>query len=123
MISNPSLSHRFRTNNRQFFYRHLRHDMFTDMMQTKTKSRRGNLYAQVYTTGFHWLQAHLMKKKSDAHNTLSLVFQCDGVPPKMIMDGSKEQTLGRFKQKCQNADCHIKQTELGRTLLRAPFVS
>jgi hypothetical protein len=29
----------------------------------------------------------------------------------MIMDGSKEQTLGRFKKKCQDADCHIKQTE------------
>ncbi len=29
----------------------------------------------------------------------------------MIMDGSKEQTLGRFKKKCQDADCPIKQTE------------
>ncbi len=27
------------------------------------------------------------------------------------MDGSKEQTLGRFKKKCQDADCHIKQTK------------
>ena len=27
------------------------------------------------------------------------------------MDGSKEQTLGRFKKKCQDADCRIKQTE------------
>jgi hypothetical protein len=54
-----------------------------------------------------------MKLKSDAHNSLSLLFQCDGdgVPPKMIMDGSKEQTLGRFKKKCQDAVCHIKQTE------------
>jgi hypothetical protein len=27
------------------------------------------------------------------------------------MDGSKEQTLGQFKKKCQDADCRIKQTE------------
>ena len=52
-----------------------------------------------------------MKLKSDAHDLLSLLFQRDGVPPKMIMDGSKEQTLGRFKKKYQDADCHIKQTE------------
>ena len=52
-----------------------------------------------------------MKLKSDAHDSLSLLFQRDGVPPKMIMDGSKEQTLGQFKKKCQDADCRIKQTE------------
>jgi len=52
-----------------------------------------------------------MKLKSDAHDLLSLLFQCDDVPPKMIMDGSKEQTLDRFKKKCHDADCHIKQTK------------
>ncbi len=52
-----------------------------------------------------------MKLKCDAHNLLLLLFQRDGVPPKMIMDGSKEQTLGRFKKKCQDADCRIKQTK------------
>jgi hypothetical protein len=36
--------------------------------------------------------------KSDAHNSLLLLFQRNGVPPKMIMDGSKEQTLGQFKK-------------------------
>ena len=80
-------------------------------MMAKTKSQCGELYTQVYTTGFHWSRAHPMKKKSDAHETLSLVFQRDGVPPRMIMDGSKEQTQDRFKKKCQDADCCIKQTK------------
>ena len=110
-ISNPSLSRRFRTNDRQLRYKRLRHDCFTDTMMAKTKSRRGEVYTQVYATGFHWSRAYPMKKKSDAHETLSLVFQRDGVPPRMIMDGSKEQTQGRFKKKCQDADCRIKQTE------------
>jgi len=52
-----------------------------------------------------------MKLKSDAHDSLSLLFQRDGIPPKMIMDGSKKQTLGRFKRKCQDAECRTKQTE------------
>ena len=52
-----------------------------------------------------------MKLKSDAHKTVLLLFQCDGVPPDMIMDGSKEQTLRRFRDKYQEADCRFKQTE------------
>ena len=34
-----------------------------------------------------------MKRKEDAHETLSLFFKRDGVPPKMAMNGSKEQNL------------------------------
>ena len=79
------------------------------MMQLKTKSHQGELYSQVYMTGFHWCREHPMKLMT--HDSLSLLFQRDGVPPKMIMDSSKEQTLGRFKKKCQDADCQIKQTE------------
>jgi hypothetical protein len=87
------------------------HDVLTDTMQLKYKSRQGELYSQVYTTGFHWCRVHPMKLKSDAHDLILLLFQRDGAPPKMIMDGSKEQTLSRFKKKCQDADCRTKQTE------------
>jgi hypothetical protein len=82
------------------------------MMQAKTKSCQGDLYTQVYATGFHWLRAHPMKKKSNAHKSLSLFFQRDGVHTKIIMNEFKEQTMGRFCKKCQDVNCHIKQTEL-----------
>ena len=52
-----------------------------------------------------------MAKKGDAHEALSLLFQRDGVPPKMISDGSKEQNLGVFKRKVTEAGCHLRQTE------------
>ena len=29
----------------------------------------------------------------------------------MIMDGSKEQTMGEFRRKTRQAGCHVKQTE------------
>jgi hypothetical protein len=48
-----------------------------------------------------------MKRKGDAHEALSLLFHCNGVPPVMVMDGSKEQTLGDFRQKLKEADCHL----------------
>ena len=52
-----------------------------------------------------------MKKKGDANKTLSLFFKRDCVPPKMVVDGSKEQTLGCFSKKFQEADFRIKQME------------
>ena len=53
-----------------------------------------------------------MKWKGDAHEKPSLFFKRDGVAPNMVIDGSKENTLGSFMKKCQEADFHIKQTEL-----------
>ena len=96
-VLHPSLSRRFRTNDRALRYKRLQHNVFTDTLKAGTKFRRGNLYAQVYATPFHWCRAHPMKEKSEAHETLSLVFQRDGVPPKMIMDGAKEQVQGQFR--------------------------
>ncbi len=39
------------------------------------------------------------------------MFQHEGVPPSMVMDSSKEQTLGNFCQKLVDAHCQLKQTE------------
>jgi hypothetical protein len=52
-----------------------------------------------------------MTRKGEAHETLSLLFHCDGVPPTMVLDGSKEQTKGDFKRKLREADCQARQTE------------
>jgi hypothetical protein len=52
-----------------------------------------------------------MTRKGKAHETLSLLFHRDGVPPTMVLDGLKEQTKGDFKQKLCEADCHTRQTE------------
>ncbi len=51
------------------------------------------------------------QKKGEAHETLSLLFHHDGVPPTMALDGSKEKTKGDFKRKLSEADCHARQTE------------
>ncbi len=67
--------------------------------------------AQVYATSFGWARAHPMKRKGDAHETLSLVLQHDGVPMTMVINDSKEQTKGEFRQKLKEADCHTRVTE------------
>jgi hypothetical protein len=78
-----------------------------------TASVGGNKCAQVYTTSFAfgWCRAHPMKRKGEAHETLLLLFHCDGVPLSMIVDNSKEQILGNFKHKLNEANSHLKQTE------------
>jgi hypothetical protein len=107
----PSLARRFPTNDRMLRYKRMPHACFTDTLIAGTTSKQGNKYAQAYCTSFGWTRAHPMKRKGDAHETLSLLFHRDGVPPVMIMDGSKEQTLGDFSRKLRQADCHKRQTE------------
>ena len=52
-----------------------------------------------------------MDKKGGAHEAISMLFQRYGVPPNIIVDGSKEETLGFFKRKVAEAGCHLRHTE------------
>ena len=110
-VANASLSRRFRTNDRQLRYRRINTDVFTDTMQSSVISKRKNKYCQLFSAPFGWARAFPMQKKSDAHEGLSTLFKRDGVPNNLIMDGSKEQTLAKFRTKCRESDCHVKQVE------------
>ena len=110
-VAHPSLSRRFRTNDRQLRYRRLSTEIYADTLVSKFKSRRGNSYAQVFATKFGWCRVFPIQKKSDAHHALSLLFARDGVPPCIIVDGSKEQMQGDFRRKARQADCHIRAVE------------
>ena len=87
---------RFPTNDGMLHYKRPPHPIITNTMFFGTASVGGNKCAQVYTTSFGWCQAHPMKRKGEAHETLSLLFHCDGVPPSMVADSSKEKILGEF---------------------------
>jgi hypothetical protein len=70
--------------------------MFSNTLFSGSVSRQGNRMAQAYATSFGWAHAHLMTCKGDAHETLSLIFQRNGVPPTMVTKDSKEQTKGEL---------------------------
>ncbi len=95
---NPTLARRLPTNDQMLCYKRLPHTTFADTMFAGTPSHSGNKCAQVYATSFGWARAHPMTRKGEAHETLSLLFHRDGVPPTMVLDGSKEQTKGGFKK-------------------------
>ena len=98
-------------NRRSFHYCHLTHHVFSDMMFASTVSIRGNRCAQVYATDFGWARAFPMASRSEAHETLSLLFVRDGVPPDCICDNAKEMLQCKFYQKLKEAECHLKQLE------------
>jgi hypothetical protein len=108
---NPMLAQRFPTNDRILCYKWPPHMTFTDTLFAGTPSCSGNKCAQAYPTSFGWARAHPMTRKGEAHETLSLLFHLDGVPPTIVFDGSKEQCQGDFKRKLCKADCHARQTE------------
>lgn len=110
-VLHPTLSRRFRTNDRQLRYRRLPIDCFTDTLFSNTTSRRNNKCAQIFATPDGWCRAFPMAKKSQAHEGLSLLLQREGAPNTMIMDGAKEQVMGMFRRKCREAGIRVKQTE------------
>ena len=110
-VLHPTLSRRYPTNDRMLRYRRLPCDMYTDTLFVKHKSSRGNNCAQVFATDFGWSRTYGMKSKGEAHDALSLLFHREGVPRKMISDGSKEQKHGTFHKKCKDAGCYYRTTE------------
>jgi hypothetical protein len=108
---NPTLLQCFPTNDQMLWYKNVLQTMFSNTMFAGSMSRQGNKMAQAYAMSFCWPCAHPMKRKGEAHETLSLVFQCNDVPPAMVTNNSKEQTQGEFRYKLKEADSHPRVTE------------
>ncbi len=81
---NPTLARQFPTKDRMLRYKRLPHMTFTDTLFAGTPSRSGNKCAQAYSTSFGWARTLPMtRKEGEVHETLSLLFHCDGVPHSM----------------------------------------
>jgi hypothetical protein len=107
----PSLTKRYKTNDRKVRYRCLPVTMCTNTMYSTILSRQQNKAAQIFTTYFGFVRAFPMKTESEAHEDLSLLLHRDGVPNVLVMDGSKAQVEGGFRSKLRDSGCHIEQTE------------
>jgi hypothetical protein len=70
----PSLTKWYNTNDRQLRYHRLSVTMFTDTIYSKIPSRKQNKAAQIFCTHFGFMRAFPMKKESEAHEALSLLF-------------------------------------------------
>jgi hypothetical protein len=90
----PSLTKRYKTNDRQLRYRRFPVTMYTDTMFSTILSRQKNKAAQIFCTDFGFVTTFPLKKENEAHEALSLLFHRYGVPNVMVMDGFKAQVEG-----------------------------
>jgi hypothetical protein len=86
------------------------HPVFGNKMFAGTESKNGNKCCQVFVTNFGWARTHPLKQKGEAYTALLLMFKHESVPPKMILDGSKEHK-GVFRHKLKDLNCHMQVTE------------
>jgi hypothetical protein len=63
----PSLTKRYKTNDRQLIYRRLPVTMYTDTMYATILSRQMNKADQIFTTDFGFVRAFPLKKEKEAH--------------------------------------------------------
>ena len=110
-VANPSIMRRFPTNYRMMRYNRLPHPIFIDTLLAGTASQHGHKFDQVFATSYGWSCTIPMTKKSDDPFSLDRLFGHEGVPPEIIMDGSKEKNLGDFACKLRDAGCHRKKIE------------
>jgi hypothetical protein len=107
----PSLTKRYKTNDKQLRYRRLPVTIYTDTMFSKILSRQKNKAAQIFCTDSGFVRAFPLNKEKEAHEALYLLFHRDGVTNVMVMDGAKALVEGELRRKLCDAGCHIKQTE------------
>ena len=77
------------------------------MMFANTE-RRGNRCAQVNDTDFEWTIASLLASRTEALETLSLLYARDCVPPGFICNITKNMIQGKLYQKLKDAVCQLK---------------
>ena len=70
----------------------IRSVVYTDTMDGQHKSLKGNKFAQVFATDFHFSAVYPMESKGHAGDALKQFITDFRVPDKIICDGSKEQT-------------------------------
>ena len=79
-VFHPTLSRRFRTNDRHLRYQRMPCNLYSDTLISTVVSFRQNKYAQIFASDFGWSRSFPMARKSNCHEALSLLFQREGPP-------------------------------------------
>lgn len=113
----PSLSRRFKANDRMLRYPRITDVVFTDTFFAKRKGLKsawGNTCCQVFVTEHNYVTVKSMvSRKSGFPKALKAFFKEEGVPPAIIADGAKEQVRGESLKLCQQVGCEIRELEQG----------
>ena len=58
-----------------------------------------------------WIRIDPMYTKIHAHHSAKKLFNNDGVPSKIVMDGARDKIMGKFKEACQDTTVQVQQLE------------
>ena len=85
--------------------------MFTDTYFSSIKSTRGNTCAQIWTNDIEWIRIDPMSTKIHAHHSAKKMFKNYGVSSKIVVNGARDQIVGKSKEACQDATVQVQKLE------------
>ena len=88
-LFHPMIGRQYPTNYWMICYKRMPDHVYAYTLKSGVMYKRRNNYGQAYWTLYVLSRCHPMAQKSKARDILSLVFKCDGVLPKMIVEKSK----------------------------------
>ena len=71
--------------------------MFAENYFSSITYTRGNTCAQIWTNDIEWIMIDPMSTKIHAHHSDKKILKNDGVQSKILVDGAREQIMGKFK--------------------------
>lgn len=90
--ANNSLSRQFSTNDRIIWYKRLKSVFFTDtLLALKTKTTRGNRYAQTFVSDEGYVAIYPMQSQSDFNKALHWFCKETDLPSILVMDAHQAQ--------------------------------
>ena len=110
--ANNSLSRQFSTNDRMLRYKRLKSVFFTDtLLALKTKTTRGNRYAQIFVSDKGYVAVYPMQSQSDFNKALHWFCKETGVPSTLVMDAHLAQMNNETKIFCHQVGTIMKLLE------------
>ena len=108
-----SLSRHFSTNDRMLRYKRINSIFYTDtfFVTKNAKSKRGHTCMQIFVSDKGFVAVYPMKSKSQFKDVLHLFCKEIGVPDKLVLDPSGEQTSRKVKHFCQQVCLTLRYLE------------
>ena len=107
----PTTGRRYPNNDQMLQYKCMPDPVYDDTLKSGIVSTQENKYWQAYCFRYGWICFHPTAWKTEAYDTLSLMFNLDGVPPNMIVEKSKDKSVGAFAGKCRESEFHLVNSE------------
>ena len=89
--------------------------MFNDTYLSSIRSTRVNTCAQIWMNDIKWIRIDPISTKIHAHHSSKKLLNNDGVHSKILLDGTREKIMGKFKEACKYTTVQVQKLEYNNT--------